>query len=215
MLAAPSPADAQPADLIEVVEATPTRRVTGLAPGDSLNWAFTLRNVADEPLAVAISVETPDALGPTGRSQPFLLRADLCSLRWVETPDPVTGAPTYRCDGTITAVSNPDTVAVAVGAELSVRAVATLSPGVGSEREGDNFGEIRLVAVATLADLTETEVLTFVDDARGASGDDGRGLQPVVRVVGPGALAGLAFLLLGWRLLAARRRRRQEGETVE
>lgn len=168
-------AEAQPADLISVENATPSRRVPGLAPGDSVSLAFTLRNVWDSPVALRVGLDVEGAAaGLFDRETGLIVRVDECSRPWTLVPDPLTSAPTYRCDGRQTAVAGPAALGglqgdlplaepgLAPGATASYRGIATLSPDAGNGFESSSLGTWRLVAVAEAPGREQSQVVSEV-----------------------------------------------------
>lgn len=151
----------QSGELITVEDATPTRRITGLAPGDSVNLAFTLRNVSDGPVSLRVGVEVQGADSALFDTRTGLIvEVDQCSRPWTHVPDGRTAAPTYRCEGEEVPIFGPAPLGadrndlplaepgLPPGSAASYRGIATLSPEAGASFESSSLGQWRLVAVA-------------------------------------------------------------------
>lgn len=207
----------QASGLIAVENATPDRTVAGLAPGDSVSLAFTVRNIAREPVSIQVDLQVEGG-------HPLLLDArvgltvqmDGCSRPWTALSDRTTGNPVYRCDGTARRVFGPlplgsipedfelSLPALAPGTAASYRGIATLSPEADNRLESARLGDWRLVAVATAGEEEQTEVVGAVLSAAqpGAGTEAARPVNTLVNrnplwpaLIGIGLLVGFGGLL--------------------
>ncbi|HEX2052332.1 MAG TPA: hypothetical protein VHJ78_01220 [Actinomycetota bacterium] len=219
----------QQPDLIAVEEPSLERTITGMAPGDSVSMALTVRNVSGQPLDLAVRVDGPvDSDLMRDREAGLLVQVERCAEPWNSFADPATGAPVFRCNGQ-TDVVLPTTPLGRMGADLPVdglrlqpgerasyRAMVTLSPQADNRYRELSLGTLRLVADATAGDRSDSETVTVRQEVLGAE-EGPRGGLPAIPVRSNAPAIGLLAMLflaggLSFLWFAIRQRRREEHE---
>lgn len=134
-----------------------TVNATGVAPGDTIQRAFTLSNSGTIDLASAPTLTTtasPSSLLDTDNTNGLQMQIDKCSVAWTEAGPPYT----YTCSGTTSSVLASRAV---IGSSIALSNLSDLTTG-GS---GPDYLKLTLTlpntAGNTFQGLTSTLTYTF------------------------------------------------------
>lgn len=214
VLLAPA-ASTAPAEVLDVRELTAPAALTGLAPGDTTEWAAEVTNVGStaHEVSVAFAVDGGDSLATDPRNG-LQLEVDLCPSAFAidRSVSPGRSIERYVCPGAVPLGAGPaaslgrldGSRALAGGETVGVRVRVSFPEQAGNDLE-DTVAALRVI-------VTDADPLdpAAPSDGLGPIAAPSDGLAVTGRDLGAALLGGLLALGAGGLLALAGRRRRQE-----